>query len=108
MLLSNKTQADNNTSRAASPGPFDAYVIEVMSHHLDPAQQRMQLKRVFGSSIGAQIREATLFPSRIHFTFDAPAKDMKATLQQLLSLIPGATINQIYPRAFEYASRRTK
>lgn len=108
MLFSNKTPAASETARAVSPAPFDTYVIEVMSDKLDPAQQRMQLKRVFGSALGAQIREATLCPFRIHFTFDAPAKDMKATLQRLLSLIPGATINQIYPRAFEYVPRRTK
>lgn len=108
MLLWNKTHAARRPSHAALPAPFDAYIIEVVAHDLAPSQQRMQLKRVFESSLGATVREATLFPSRIHFTFDAPAAGMKATLQHLLSLIPGATIQQIYPREFEYPSRRTK
>jgi len=108
MLLSNKTHAARRPSPTALPDVFDAYIIEVVAKDLAPEQQRMQLKRVFESSLGASVREATLFPSRIHFTFDAPASGMKATLQRLLSLIPGATINQIYPREFEYPSRRTK
>jgi hypothetical protein len=94
--------------RALPSPPFETYVVELVADHLDGNEQRNQLKRVFVSSLGERVREATLLPHRIHFIFDVPASDMKATLQALMALVPSATINQIYPREFEYTPRRKK
>jgi len=108
MHLSSKTNSERHFLPTVPITPFDAYVVEVVVEEHEGDKKRAQLKKVFGSSMGARVRQATLFPIHIHFTFDIPAAGMKSSLQALMTLIPNATINQIYPREFEYSPRRKK
>jgi hypothetical protein len=78
------------------------YVMTLDVADLSLDERHCYIRRLFESSLGSYVSEATLMQGRIHIVLHVKPGSMKAVCHALSEVLPEAVLRGVHPREFDH------